>query len=174
METKEYTFVDRTGWPSGEWDGEPDMVQWQDATGLPCIARRNYRLGNWCGYVGVPEGHPFFKEDHERPSVDVHGGLTYADLYSPAEDEHGICHVPSAGEPGHVWWFGFDCAHPWDYLPCAVQLGNERGCPFGVGEDQKYRSLEYVKSQCSSLATQLTAVQSDGTAQETPTVASNS
>jgi len=57
MQTKDWTTVDRTGWGSGPWDGEPDKRQWQDeATGLPCLIVRT-TLGHLCGYVGVPEGH---------------------------------------------------------------------------------------------------------------------
>lgn len=56
---KTETFIDRTGWPSGPWDDEPDRVEWRDeATGLPCLALRNDMFGSWCGYVAVPPGHP--------------------------------------------------------------------------------------------------------------------
>ena len=156
METKEYTFVNRAGWPSGEWDGEPDKVQWQDGeTGLPCMARRNSHSGNWCGYVGVSEGHQYFGKDNDIPNVDVHGGLTFSDACHDSGDEHGICHVPSTGEPDHVWWFGFDCAHCWDSSPRDLMHANERGYPFTIMSDEEYRTLSYVKNQCASLAKQL-------------------
>src|SRR5690606_18441494 len=39
----------------------------------------------------------------------------------PAWREHvaatSVCHVADAGEPDHVWWFGFDCAHCDDLSP---------------------------------------------------------
>jgi hypothetical protein len=60
VETKEYRTIDKTLWPRGEWDDEPDKMQWQDeATGLPCLIVRG-PVGALCGYVGVPEGHPCF------------------------------------------------------------------------------------------------------------------
>jgi hypothetical protein len=33
-----------------------------EATGLPCLAVRPNPeiMGNWCGYVGVDQSHPFF------------------------------------------------------------------------------------------------------------------
>jgi hypothetical protein len=42
METRDFEPVDRTGWPPGPWDDEPDRIEWIDeATGQPCLMRRN-------------------------------------------------------------------------------------------------------------------------------------
>ena len=164
MEAKEYTTIDRAAqqWPSGPWDKEPDKAQWQDEeTGLPCLAVRHPSSGHWCGYVGVAEGHPAFKQGYndvmfgdEYP--DVHGGLTFADMCSPGEDESkGVCHTPALGEPDHVWWFGFDCAHSEDYSPRDQHYSDTRGYPFTTGGYSKYRTLDYVKWQCRKLAKQL-------------------
>lgn len=58
--------IDRAGWPAGEWDNEPDRVEWRDeATGLPCLMVRN-RLGNWCGYAGVHSGHVLFHKEYSQ------------------------------------------------------------------------------------------------------------
>src|SRR5690606_28176723 len=58
--TERYEGVtDRTGWPSGPWDGEPDKAVWVDeTTGLDCMIVRG-PVGALCGYVGVKEGHPW-------------------------------------------------------------------------------------------------------------------
>jgi hypothetical protein len=80
METKEYGGMDKSHWPRGPWDAEPDKVQWQDeATGLPCLIVRN-GSGSLCGYVGVPPGHLAYGKDYGTGAldVDVHGGLTFA------------------------------------------------------------------------------------------------
>jgi hypothetical protein len=79
----------------GEWNSEPDKIQWVDeATGLDCLMHRGPG-GFWCGYVGVAEGHPAFGKDYDSVGVEVHGGLTYADFCQDTGDEsHGICHVP--------------------------------------------------------------------------------
>lgn len=160
MRTKEYTTIDRTGWPSGPWDNEPDKVQWQDEkTGLPCLAVRNRLSGNWCGYVGLSDGHPWYGKDYNSPDVDVHGGLTFAGMCRPGNTEAvGICHVPGPGQPDHVWWFGFDCAHAWDYSPLDVKMAEERGYPFTISHDASYRSLAYVRNECTKLASQLAQV----------------
>lgn len=156
MESLEWTYVDRTGWPSGEWDGEPDQVQWQDeATGLPCLAKRNHRSGNWCGYVGVSEGHRYFEAKYDEPTVDVHGGLTYAD-FCEGEPGKNICHLPVPGETDRVWWLGFDCAHSGDYSPRDKADERDRGGCFALIDGyEQYRTLAYVKNQCHGLAAQL-------------------
>ena len=161
METKTYKTIDRAalGWPAGPWDGEPDKIQWQDeATGLPCLAVRNPHAGNWCGYVGLPPGHPLHGKSYNDVDVDVHGGLTFADECQPGDtEEKGICHVPGPGEPDHVWWLGFDCAHGWDYSPRDVALAI-RGYPFTIMGSQQYRTLDYVRQQCAGLAAQIVGV----------------
>lgn len=160
----EYTTIDRSKWPSGEWDGEPDKVQWKhEATGLPCLAVRHPRSGHWCGYVGVAEGHPLFGKEYDSEEVNIytHWGLTFADACSPSETEStGICHIPQPGEPDHVWWFGFDCAHHGDYSPQDAVYARDRGYPFTIGGDSTYKTLEFVNQECQKLADQLHAVRS--------------
>lgn len=160
METREYTTIDRAalGWPSGEWDSEPDKVQWQDdATGLPCLAVRHGTSGHWCGYVGVSPSHPFHGKDYDEVGLDAHGGLTFSDSCQASEtEETGVCHVPGDGETDHVWWFGFDCAHAWDNRP--QDFVNEHkygGGIWRVGADTSYKTLDFVKRQCKALAGQL-------------------
>jgi hypothetical protein len=165
METKTYTTLDRAalGWPTGPWDGEPDKVQWPDeATGLPCLAVRHKRLGHWCGYVGVAEGHPWYRVDYDDTGVDVdvHGGLTFAEMCLPDADEsRDICHVPAAGEPDHVWWLGFDCAHGRDWSPGDAARAGEEDCPWTRFVVQEYRTLGYVQQQCAKLAAQIKAAE---------------
>lgn len=174
MQTREYRTTDKSDWINGPWQNEPDKKQWQDeATGLPCLAVRGPG-GHWCGYVGIPDTHPWHgkgygecvwperHEDHEGDDyhfnctpggiVDAHGGLTYADKCNPnAEGEvHGICHRPEPGEPDNVWWFGFDCAHFGDLSP-------KYGLGRSFGEPETYRDLAYVERECADLARQLHA-----------------
>lgn len=159
MQTKTYTTIDRKaqGWPSGEWDGEPDKVQWQDeATGMPCLAVRHPTSGHWCGYAGVSPDHPLYGKGYDDVGFDVHGGITFTDPCQPGDDESkGVCHLPDPGEPDHVWWFGFDCAHAGDYSPKDKRYEEERGYPFTVQPYENYRTLEYVKQECANLAAQL-------------------
>lgn len=88
MERIEYRdVIEKSDWKRGVWDHEPDKIQWPDeVTELPCLIVRG-PTGSWCGYVGVPEGHPLF-------------GLEYGDCPQGAEcpqrtEEHSWCdHTP--------------------------------------------------------------------------------
>jgi hypothetical protein len=59
-----------------------------------------------------------------------------------------ICHKPGEGEPGNIWWFGFDCAHSGDFCPAYESVRRHQ-------LDEDYRTIEYVKEQCSGLAKQI-------------------
>jgi len=138
-------------------------VQWKDdATGLPCIAKRN-KMGVWCGYVGVSEGHPAHGRGYEDVEVEVHGDLTFADFCQPHDpgydgEAHAICHVVQDGEDDRVYWLGFDCNHYDDLSPAM-------DARFGFGEDamMTYKTLAYAKDQCASLAAQLDTMSYSGT-----------
>lgn len=146
--------------PKGPWDDEPDKVQWVDgATGLDCLAVRN-QLGNWCGYVGVPDDHPLHGKGYGGVDVSVHGGLTFADgCDDEAPEGHGICHIPLPGRPDNVWWLGFDCGHFNDLTPALI--GAYGGLEALSGDSwlkPVYRDLEFVQRECESLAEQLAEV----------------
>jgi hypothetical protein len=151
---------EKASWGDGPWHAEPDKVQWRDeATGLPCLVKRN-RLGAWCGYVGVTEEHPLFGKDYndvdgwsDEPlaEIAVHGGLTYSGFCQTDCDEaHAICHIPEPGESDHVWWFGFDCGHHSDL--CPEMAARYPDLAYGT-----YRDIDYVQIVTTDLAAQLAA-----------------
>lgn len=153
VEHKTWTTMDKAAWGPGPWQDEPDKEQWADeATGYACLLKRN-RSGSLCGYVGVPDGHPWHGRGYDsvEPYPDVHGGLTYADLCQEGDEGETICHVAAPGEPEPLWWLGFDCAHAWDLMPAHR---------FGFDGDNTYRTAEYVKAQCAGLAAQAADVAS--------------
>lgn len=158
---KSWTNIDKSDWGPGPWQHEPDKAQWIDpATGLPCLMVRNH-AGSLCGYVGVAEGHPLFGKGYDDADLSVHGGLTFADSCQESADEgHGVCHIPEPGQPDHVWWFGFDCSHCFDYspalLPVLRRVGIRRTAALERG--QTYRDLAYLTQQCADLAEQLAAL----------------
>lgn len=129
--------IDRNGWGSGPWDGEPDREDWTDeTTGYPCVALRT-DLGNWCGYVGLPNVVSFFGVHHdELYDIEVHGGLTFS----------GAFH-----DYANVWFFGFDCNHGFDFAPFSLSWGQAK-------DFNSYRTLPYVKAQVKKLAEQLHAL----------------
>lgn len=171
----EYHFVDKTAWGPGPWQDEPDKCQWIDpSTDLDCLAVRHPRYGHWCGYVGVPEGHPAYEQKYDAVPVEAHGGLTFAGPCQGDEDdedteEQGVCHVPLPGRPEKIWWLGFDAAHIWDLGPGRPSLYDSLGitgnsifalpaaCP-----EEVYRDLPYIREECASLAKQLRDLGEDG------------
>ncbi len=134
------------------WENEPNHVEFKHA-GFPCIAHRG-PVGAWCGYVGVPPGHPAHGQDYAELGVEVHGGLTYGEAC-----QGDICHKAELGESDDVWWFGFDCAHGGDVSPSMVKLREEHPdwghAPLWFGSAEVYRDLAYVQTETRQLAEQL-------------------
>lgn len=78
----------------------------------------------------------------------AHGGLTYSAAWPDIDRE--------------LWFFGFDCGHAWDLSPALRAL--TRSLPGYRDEPQidrheTYRTLDYVRKQCASLALQLADIQ---------------
>lgn len=142
-----------------EWETEPNRTQFEHA-GFTCITRRADRLLHWCGYVGVPPGHPWHgKSWNDDLPVSVHGGITYGEKCD-GDPVGGVCHVAADGTPDDVWWLGFDCAHSGDYSP-GIRAGalhsRDPFASFYMGDDGQgdvYRNLAYVQAECRSLAEQ--------------------
>lgn len=147
---KRWSWLDKSDWGDGPWMQEPDKVEWC-AHGLVCLAVRHESLGHWCGYVGVPPGHPAYGKEGSL-DVLVHGGLTYARPCDVRNKEHGVCHVARPGEPEPLFWLGFDCAHAGDLSPALAQRLRYLGLPSARGA---YRTLPYVRGECALLAAQL-------------------
>jgi len=154
--------VDKSDWGDGAWQDEPDKVQWIDeATDLDCMIKRNAHLGNWCGYVAVPPGHPWhgLPCDDVDADVEVHGGLTYGSAcQEDVPEAEGICHVPAPGRAADVWWFGFDCGHFMDLMPGLIARERQMGFPVPPALLLAYRDVAYVRAECSALAAQLALV----------------
>ncbi len=168
---REYRTTDKATWGAGEWQDEPDKVQWiDDATDLDCLIVRG-PSGALCGYVGVLPPHAWHGKhynactqpepcgeaycEHSIGScLDVHGGLTYARGCQHSNDEsRGICHIPLNGRSDSAWWLGFDCAHYGDATP---QSDAQR--PEYSDDSAHYCSARYVIGEVRSLASQLQAV----------------
>lgn len=129
---------DRTNWPSGSWDNEPDLFEWE-IYGMPCFVKRN-NFGSWCGYVGLSKDHPLYGISYDdvyaKVDIDVHGGLTYSDFWDLKKSESG-----------EIYWVGFDCCHSNDFSP-GIKI-------FGILNSDNYRTMEYTKDETENLAVQL-------------------
>lgn len=151
-------YPPRSEWGDGPWQNEPDLIEWRDEAGMPCLIVRG-PLGALCGYVGLGPEHPYSGTNHnDLPDLEVHGGLTFSE--GCHEGGH-ICHVAREGEPEQVWWLGFDCNHSGDVDPAVRAL--LRSLP-GYSERWEYgtyRDIHYVRGEVESLARQLRAVPTD-------------
>ncbi|QDU64336.1 hypothetical protein Pan216_52260 [Planctomycetes bacterium Pan216] len=108
-------------------------------SGLPCVMIKQ-RLGYFCGYVGVPSGHPLAGKDPKDPelaALDVHGGVSCAgpELCGHAEDAAD-------------WWIGFNCCHDGDLVPSMP-------CQ---QEHASYRDESFVIDELRRLASQLARI----------------
>jgi hypothetical protein len=133
--------VDRKGWPAGPWDGEPDRIEWRHL-GVVCLMVRVEEIGTWCGYVGVPAGHPWHSRYYKDIAADVIEGLNYSDACSPP-----ICHVPQPGEEHDLWWVGFNGLGARDLMP-------KFGDRFVHVQGMRYRTVAFMKAEVERLAAQ--------------------
>ena len=148
-------LVNRTGFSNGPWDDEPDLRVWRyDPAGTFCAVTRA-RIGTLAGYVAVPDGNPLLGKDefHTEPlrSIDVHGGITFADKTPYVSNGMPVARLVRqvyGFECG--WWVGFDCAHAWDLQPTAPE--------FAKYQDYVYRSIRYVIGETEIMAEQVSAL----------------
>lgn len=146
----------RATWGDGPWTTEPDVIEWRAAgSALPRLMVRTPN-GHWCGYVGVPEGHPLHGRQWEGAGLSAHGGVNYS---SPCQG--WVCHQKQPGESGRFWWFGFDCGHVTDASPAIETLLRERfslvrpGVELRALFEADYRAVDYVMAEIERLAAQL-------------------
>jgi hypothetical protein len=127
MKTKE-----EIGLMPGPWDNEPHRVDFK-AYGLNCLLLRNPLFWNWCGYVGVPPGHPAYGKSISEINQHAcaYGGITSVD------------------EIDGLYWIGFDCAHETDLVPC---LETARIVLSKPSMQKTYKDVNFVKDEAEYFA----------------------
>jgi hypothetical protein len=124
------------------WLDEPTESRWIDeATGLPCFARRFDNMHSWNGYVGFPTSFLDRTKTH-AVRTSPHGGVLCHRVFRFDSLADAVWFERAGYDPLRVWWAGFDCA--WasdgDLLPCHPQYGGT------------WRSLDFVRTECAKLA----------------------
>ena len=102
-------------------------------------------LGFRCGYMQVPEGHPWYGKSYDDlHDVDVHGGLTFSEMVKEGNTLF----------PGY--WIGFDCGHSMDaHDPACADHESDIEVFFLINHGGgKIRTLEYVQAECCKLCDQ--------------------
>lgn len=141
------------------WLTEPEREEFEHC-GFKCLILRHEHIGHLCGYVGLPESHPWFgvgynqcflgcksedctwEKHHPSPEkmINVHGGLTFSQM---GEGKY----------PEGYRWFGFDCAHCYDYCPGMDELLTRFGSSYDMGG--VYRDIDYVRNEIKRMAEQM-------------------
>lgn len=98
-----------------------------------------------------PDTKPVLGIGDKLCEVSVHGGLTFAGILRKRNVD--------------LWFFGFDCGHAGDFSPgmhatlrFLHQLDNttkQFEAYAGFCQDETYRTIDYVKAECTELARQL-------------------
>ena len=104
--------------------------------------------------AGEDEAKKFPRGDAAQRLRDREKELESYEAFATWVRASAICHLPAAGDPDHVWWFGFDCSHYMDLAP------GERATMREIGfdrsdRDEVYRDWAYVEREIASLAKQL-------------------
>jgi hypothetical protein len=106
----------------------------------------NGKMGNLCGYVVVPEGHPWHGKRIFDIHADVHMGVTFSGRDKRAKEDE---------EKRSAWLVGFDCGHFGDYIPalCMPDFGFRTS--FVERQKSFHRwTVDEVSAECERLATQ--------------------
>jgi hypothetical protein len=150
--TQEWT-IDKSEWGNGPWQHETDGCSWMTEAGLLGAIIRHPSFGNLNGYVAVPESHPLYGKAYDALDVMVHGGLTFG-----GQATNSAYFRQALGDVGPGWhWFGFDCAHGFDYCPAMAVRERRIGIPL-IDDETSYKDEPYVRREVESLAAQLAAL----------------
>jgi hypothetical protein len=158
--------IKETQWGPGEWVNEDDCFEFEHE-GFICFGIRmaiwegwkndHLSMGNWNGYIVIPENHPWCNVDGSKIECDVHWGLTFS----------GRDHWKEG------WVIGFDCAHSGDLVPSiehfketdpvfnemdadmkVIREENKKQYPEYAMFNPTYKNIDFVKNECRSLAHQ--------------------
>jgi len=175
------TFLDKSKWPRGAWDDEPDRIEWRDPkTGMPCLMLRHTRNGIWCGYIALPADHPWIGQNIYRLSTDgteltaedswedpralkIHGEITFGPAkcqpaYTPEERERLHDPAPDWHRVCHTVQPGESDDVRWIGFDCGH--GGYHDPDLEPGNDSwdhdraTYRDVDYVINWCARLAAQ--------------------
>jgi len=143
----------------GEWIKEPDFFEFtyrhfdckifRTCIKEPYSEKFHIFGGHLCGYVLVPEDHPYFEMKYQDMGINCHQGLTFSEMDSQKR-----------------YWIGFDCGHYVDYIPSLEKFKTENKIlkePYPLPEgfekfsifNPVYRNIEYCIGECISIVDQL-------------------
>lgn len=136
--------LDKRLWGDGPWQTEPDLLPYEEG-GYDCLVMRS-TLGNLCGYVAVPAGHPWHDLEPEAVPVRVHGGLEWK---MEGNDEWRRASSPD------VTWFAFSCSHMGDYFPTDGMIRRLADVDLLTEDlfrpEKNYKTIDYVRADITKI-----------------------
>lgn len=132
----------------GEWVEEPDEVLFTykdyECKVLRILQQEesnplHFFGGYLCGYIRIPNTHPYHHRIFEKMEIDCHGGLTF-----------GCVSI------GH--WVGFDCAHFLDYVPSLekmIRSDLDLSIYTSYRMNRHYRNIKFCIKECKNIVDQL-------------------
>lgn len=158
------TLFDKSDWPVGPWQTEPDKRTLTTSVGLDAVLLRSPSAGHWVVYVGVPFNHPLhglttFDEIFvPRSVVNAQNAAAIEAAFSAATDRAGevssrITRSFQAHRSILVVWHSED--PELDYFGLALAGPGDRSPRGGTGG--AYRDVDFATQQAESLARQIEA-----------------
>jgi len=113
-------------------------------------------LGHRCGYVAVPESHPFYNLEDELKDLDVHGGVSFF------ENSEKLLHGMNVLAPNEKW-IGFYTMHSVDkidvniakYFPDCKKDIEEFSKQMSIIPNTSVKDVNYMVQECQKLIDQL-------------------
>lgn len=140
-EMKVIGSVDETIMPLVLDEGFIRVFNYKDFTCL--ILRQD--MGHLCGYIEIPEDHPYYDKGYDDMDLFVHGGLTFFGDFDKFDFGIAINNIIH-----NKCYVGFDCAHSGDLMPIGLTM-------YGT-----YRDMTYVRNEIEYVVDQLLDVNKYG------------
>ena len=144
--TIDYYVAPKEAWGPGEWDNEPDRIEFETGYYPSIILRNTY--GSLNGYIAVKEGHPWFLQNYDQirsSSLEL----------SWASHEDALLPLPSGWTM--AWWVGFTRSSYFDLMPALEVMMRREALqeqPSWLFRSPRttYKSIPFIKAQLQILA----------------------
>lgn len=148
----------------GRWIDEPDLVEFVFKS-YTCFISRN-EGGSLCGYVEIPEGHPWEGKHYRDIDCECHCGLTFCNDQPENTLLDGLLvYEALRRKENEPFIIGFDCAHSCDIVPACektlqiVEQNMKEKYPYKHETFfnlflRTYKDINYVIEECKSIVDQ--------------------
>ncbi|MFK4132212.1 hypothetical protein ACI2KR_07955 [Pseudomonas luteola] len=156
-------LVDKSNWIDGPWKAEPDLSVWiEPVSNLVCLISRPTLGGNLCGYVMLPEDHPWYGVRADKfPTIPKVRSINFANHFPPLSSHNADYDETIANSKG--WWIGIDGMRsgdlsPWPFENMRELFEHDENFRIAVdramGNDthSTYKGMAFMEEQCTLIA----------------------